>query len=146
MRPYRAILFILAATAVAWIGFSGLTKLLDLPSFRESLRTWTVVPPLAAAVATVLVPPLEFLLAALWAFRIKTIAVGASLIVLVTAITFVLAAQTIVGRPFACGCNTYFSLRPASEPTWLPIIANVSIVSILVLNLLVERRQRTAQR
>lgn len=96
---------------------SGGAKILDVPEFRDRLRTWTVFPGVILNVVAIVIPLMEISIGAAWflAFgRRRILGIWAVCLVLYTA---AILTQSTLAQPPDCGCiallDEYFSSRKA---------------------------------
>lgn len=90
---------------MAVVLLAGVSKLIALDEFTQSLRSWTIVPPALRYVLALAAPLAEVLLGACWIFDIggrRRMEIGAALLLL--AYTVALLAQWAVAAPPNCDC------------------------------------------
>lgn len=95
----RLIDFVLGIILIA-----GLLKASDVPAFARDLRTWSILPEVAAYPLALLVPGIEILIGLAWFLRIAPAAAAASAGGLLALFTAVFGAQVLFASPPACGC------------------------------------------
>lgn len=102
---------------MALVLVSGSTKVLDIPAFRDRLRTWTVFPDLVLNVVAIAVPLMEFSIGAAWFLgfgRRRILGIWAACLVVYTG---AILTQSALAHPPDCGCialmDEYFSSRKA---------------------------------
>lgn len=95
--------YTLVAVTAAVISIAGLIKLFNLPAFRTSLDSWSLVPEMTRGTFAVLIPVIELIVGGLWFIRptrIRFWSIGALLVVFT--VVYLLHLLT-VGAP-DCGC------------------------------------------
>jgi prepilin-type N-terminal cleavage/methylation domain-containing protein len=89
---------------MAVLGAAGLWKLIDLPSFVQSLEFWTLVPRSLRIPVGIAVPSLEVTIAGLWFAWSTDERLRWAAVVLIAVLSVAFALHWVAGRPPACHC------------------------------------------
>lgn len=104
MRSRKAIAgYILVAAAATVIAIAGIAKFIDLPAFRRSLDSWSLVPEMARGAFVFFIPAIELVVGGLWFIRptrARFWSIGGLLALFTVVYVFHLVT---VGAP-DCGC------------------------------------------
>ncbi|MBX3321535.1 MAG: hypothetical protein KF757_00955 [Phycisphaeraceae bacterium] len=118
---------------------AGVTKLADLQSFAVSVGTWTLVPPLAHPIITVLVPVFELLLGLLLIANISFRVVSSIAIGLLVIYSAIYVAHVAFAEPPDCACfGKLYLFNRMNQDAVSALWRNAVLVLLLVPGLLIR--------
>lgn len=95
---------VITAIPMAVIAFAGLSKLLDVESFVESLHSWEIVPRRLAAPIAVFLPATEAFVGVGWFIGLSRDRLASAALVLLCCFTAAYAIEWAVAGPPDCNC------------------------------------------
>ena len=110
---------------------SGIVKLIDLQSFRDSVVLFDILPQYLVDFVTVIIPSIEFVCGLLLVVNIFKKGALSFLITLMGIFIVAIGINLLRGESFECGCLGPFQL--IDEISWLSVLVNLGIVVTLML-------------
>ena len=111
--------------------YSGITKIIDLPTFHNAVINFQLVDGQAADWITFLVPVAETLLGITLMLNIMTLGSSALLAAMMGAFTLAIAIAWSRGLNISCGCFGKLSEGTVNYP--LKIASNIGIIALLAI-------------
>ena len=123
----------LSVSSATLVALAGFWKLVDLPTFADSLQSWSLVPNWARTVAVVIVPPTELLLGTLCLINLKQRWTYFAIAALVGCFTVVYALHVWFASPPDCACLGKIMLfKSRQSDAYSVVVRNTVLIGLLL--------------